>query len=464
MASGTVIRVVTSGAFPELFPQHDGGLPPALGSALIVSVVLTYVFWGGIRGAAWANAFQTTVFMIIGVATFFILSGKLGGMEKASQNVLERNPSLFKRTVDVLDLNSYEKKLDSWKARAYSDYQKKKEFSRNLNEDEKLLAVESYLDRKRDPEFKTAAHKFFEKNINNPDPKKRWTRLKAEGIYKSKFWPPEKPRGINPLVFLLYLFIPLSVAMFPHLFQHWLTAKSAKTFRISIILHPFFIMLVWAPLVLIGAWASSAVIEVGPRAGQLLVSPHLNPNAVLVFLVAQLTNPLVMGLLTAGILAAIMSSLDSQFLTLANIFTNDIYLRYFGKKDMSEKSKVWVGRIFTVFIAALIYVPRSVFTLGIWCFSGFGALFPLILFALYWRRLTKAGAYAGILSTAAAWLYFFMESGFGADRHYLITWFGPDYGVMPVAVLFLLCLVSTFVVSLFTRPIEKSRLAKFFPE
>ena len=54
--------------------------------------------------------------------------------------------------------------------------------------------------------------------------------------------------------------------MFPHLFQNWMTAKSAKTFRVTVMLHPVFIMLVWAPCILLGIWASSAMVD-----GQLVV-------------------------------------------------------------------------------------------------------------------------------------------------------------------------------------------------
>ena len=47
--------------------------------------------------------------------------------------------------------------------------------------------------------------------------------------------------------FFTYLLIPLSVGMFPHLFQHWMTAKSAETFKVPVVCHPIFIMIVWVP-------------------------------------------------------------------------------------------------------------------------------------------------------------------------------------------------------------------------
>ena len=48
--------------------------------------------------------------------------------------------------------------------------------------------------------------------------------------------------------------------------------------------------------------------------------------------------------------------------------------------------------------------PRGVFTLGVWCFSGFASLFPLVFAAVYWKRATKAGAYACVLAAAGTWL------------------------------------------------------------
>ncbi|MGA2255261.1 MAG: sodium:solute symporter family protein, partial [Thermoguttaceae bacterium] len=119
----------------------------------------------------------------------------------------------------------------------------------------------------------------------------------------------EGEHGIGQMEFLTYMFVPLSVGMFPHLFQHWMTAKDVKTFRPVVILHPIFIMLVWAPCVLLGIWASIATLN-----GMPVIPVNLDePNKVLGILVKKLTNPTVAGFLGVGIVSATMS-LDSQFL------------------------------------------------------------------------------------------------------------------------------------------------------
>ena len=269
--------------------------------------------------------------------------------------------------------------------------------------------------------------------------------------------PPVRPRGITQLHFLSYMFIPLSVGMFPHLFQHWLTAKSAKSFRLAVIAHPALIMLVWVPCVLLGVWATSAVLDGRP------VVPYgfSNPNAVLGRMVAAMTGPVLGGLLTAGILAAIMSSLDSQFLCLGSIFTNDIAGHYLGHDKLTDHQRVVIARLFIVVIVTITYLlaqtrPGGVFTIGVWCFTGFASLFPLVFAAVYWKRATRAGAYACVLTAAALWVYLFAQSGYGANRGFLFL------GMMPVATIVVSAALALVLVSLVTSPPSAATIEKFF--
>jgi SSS family solute:Na+ symporter len=144
------------------------------------------------------------------------------------------------------------------------------------------------------------------------------------------------------------------------------------------------------------------------------------------------------------------------------MFTQDI-VRHYGFHDrMSERQQVLAGRLFVVGILLVAYLlslvgDRSIFRLGIWSFTGFAALFPVILAAVFWRRSTRAGALASILSVGVLWFGFFLR-GQGT----------PDYtvggtGVMPVAVILFAGGAVLIVVSLLTRPPAAHTLAKFFP-
>jgi SSS family solute:Na+ symporter len=263
---------------------------------------------------------------------------------------------------------------------------------------------------------------------------------------------------IGKLQFFSYFFIPLSVGMFPHLFQHWLTAKSARSFRLTVVAHPIFIMIVWVPCIMIGVWGAGMFGE------------GVNPNAVLGRMVSQLVHsPILTGLVGAGVLAAIMSSLDSQFMCLGTMFTNDVIVRLFGHGRFTDGQKIMLARGFIVGIVAVAYGlsvmlvnTAGVFDLGVWCFTGFASLFPLVVASLYWKRVTKAGAFASLLTTAAVWGYLFYQDIFAgheagaAEGEMLIG------GMMPVAVITLAAVAALVGVSLVTRPPGEDTLRKFF--
>ncbi|MDF1824389.1 MAG: sodium:solute symporter family protein [Verrucomicrobiales bacterium] len=386
IGSYRVIGPLTANKFPEVFAAYGGSIPSWLTGLIICGVVLTYIFAGGSRAAAWANTFQTLVFMAMGVVAFYLISDKLGGLAAASEQI---NPGHLVRTESELSITG----------RAGT-------FIREL--------------------------------------------------------------GVSPITFLTYMFIPLSVGMFPHLFQHWLTAKSAKSFRLMVIAHPLCIAIVWVPCVLIGLWATGVFApnasEAWPPAAKAILGglPDSSVGAVLsVTLKFLVSHPIIVGLVTAGILAAIMSSLDSQFLCLGTMFTNDVVLHKVGQDHFSEKQTVLIARGFVVAVVVVTYAlslllekQQNVFDLAVWAFSGFAALTSLVLAALYWKGSTKAGAYACVIAVAATWLYFFLKSG------------GHEYtvgGVMPVAICFFAGLIAMIVVSLFTKKPSQDTIQKFFP-
>jgi len=272
--------------------------------------------------------------------------------------------------------------------------------------------------------------------------------------------------------FFTYLLVPLSVGMFPHLFQHWMTARNANTFKLPVVCHPIFIMIVWVPCVLVGVWAVAAYgnPELRPP-GPPLPS---NANTILPFLVKTQTGQILGGFLAAGILAAIMSSLDSQFLCIGTIFSNDVVTHYMGKERVSDRQQVLLTRLFIIAIVAITYLLslgnlRSVFALGVWCFSGFSALFPIVVAALYWRGLTAAGAISGVFAAIISWCILFYHgtqvplSEGGLSEFVLhLPIGGQTYELMPVVAMVASSLVTMVVVSWVTPKPRPETLAKFF--
>ncbi|MDA2925328.1 sodium:solute symporter family protein, partial [Acidobacteria bacterium AH-259-L09] len=142
--------------------------------------------------------------------------------------------------------------------------------------------------------------------------------------------------------------------------------------------------------------------------------------------------------------------------------TQDI-VRHYGFHDrMSEKQQVLVGRLFVVGILVVTYLlflisNRSIFRLGIWSFSGFSALFPIVVAALFWKRSTKYGAFASVFSVVVLWIYFFLQAGRAED--YTIG----GTGVMPVAVILAVSTAAMILFSLLSKAPDQAVIEKFFP-
>jgi sodium/proline symporter len=126
---------------------------------------------------------------------------------------------------------------------------------------------------------------------------------------------------------------------------------------------------------------------------------------------AALLHPVVAGICLAGILAAVMSTADSQLLVASSAVSEDLY-RDLLRPNAGAGELLWIGRCAVIVIAlgafALALDPDSkVLDLVAYAWAGFGASFgPTILASLYWRRMSLAGAYAGILVggiTVVAW-------------------------------------------------------------
>jgi len=125
--------------------------------------------------------------------------------------------------------------------------------------------------------------------------------------------------------------------------------------------------------------------------------------------------------------------------------------------------------MFIIVIVAITYgfsllEPRRVFTLGVWCFSGFSSLFPLVFASLYWKRTTKAGAYACVIAAIASWLYLFKQSNFALNPQYTVDvpLAGYTYHLMPVTAMIAASTLALIVVSLITPRPTEATLEKFF--
>ena len=180
--------------------------------------------------------------------------------------------------------------------------------------------------------------------------------------------------------------------------------------------------------------------------------PLPDGEKVFILLAQALANPWIAGVLLAAILAAIMSTIDSQLLVSSSALAEDIY-KPFIRPDASQSELVWVGRAAVVGIALIALLiagdPNAkVLNLVSYAWGGFGAAFgPVILFSLFWRRTTRNGALLGMISGAVTVIVWKQISGGIFDM----------YEILPG---FLICSAVIYGVSLLGSP-SQSMLDKF---
>jgi len=136
-------------------------------------------------------------------------------------------------------------------------------------------------------------------------------------------------------------------------------------------------------------------------------NPLENSETIFINFTQVLFNPWISGILLAAILAAIMSTVDSQLLVSSSALAEDFY-KSILRKNASQKELVLVSRIAVIMISLLaIYLAsdpnRKVLELVSYAWAGFGATFgPLIVLSLFWQRVTRNGALIGMIMGATS--------------------------------------------------------------
>ena len=160
--------------------------------------------------------------------------------------------------------------------------------------------------------------------------------------------------------------------------------------------------------------------------GRMLLAEELltvgAQKTVFIAFARKLFPTFIAGILMAAILAASMSTADSQLLVASSSFTSDIY-KPIIRKNASEKEVLWMGRMVVLIVAVIAYFiasskaegAQAIMNLVENAWAGFGSAFgPTIILSLFWRRFTYKGAVAGVTAGAACdvlWLAFMAGTG-----------------------------------------------------
>ena len=256
-----------------------------------------------------------------------------------------------------------------------------------------------------------------------------------------------RPGGIQPdggagkygpgIWFSFMLLWFLCDPMFPQLFQRFYTAKSEKPLAMTMLWYPVICTLVFILPISLGLLGR---LEYPGLVGK-------EADNIVPMLMTGLGNDFMGTLVLAGGLAGLMSTMDSQLLTLSSIFTRDI-VPFFRKRHVDKSEKVqnngttFTGRIFVGVLAVVGLIiaanpPGTILDVAAQTFTGLAVLFPTVLFGLYLKNPRPAAAIVSILV------------GEGLVIAYAIKLL-PTFGFLPVVPVIVATVLAYMVIHLAT--------------
>ena len=380
-----IISIVGGGTILEELTHHR--LPFAWGGAIVALVVMGNVFFGGMRGAVWVNVFQTLLFLAFGTIAFVTIAhnmdgGLFGTVQKMAGNQKQvwaltryRIPGREFASYLLIPLSSImfpHMSIMCMTARKVTAFKKTVVLY-------PICIMILWL-----PCVFLGALAFGQPKVN--------AAIAAESK-TAKAWldsggklPDGKPAPLT--ILLKQAGTPMATKLLGQVASHSITSEElGKELPIAV-----------------GPVKDDALK--GKLVAQVQAMANSNtPDSVLLQMLKIYVPALLAGILAAGIISAVMGSDCHQILALSTMFTKDIFDHYGGQKAFGDRANVYVGRAFIVVantIAYFIALTRPpIFDLAVsWTFSGFAALAPVMVAALFWKRSTKWGALAAAIFVA----------------------------------------------------------------
>lgn len=233
----------------------------------------------------------------------------------------------------------------------------------------------------------------------------------------------------------------------PHILVRFMAVAKPKDVKPATI-----VAMVWVIITL------AAAVLIGPLGHLYLAEPLAEGQHETIFMVLinQMFNPVLTGVFLSAILAAIMSTAASQLLVASSALSNDIYQGLF-RKHASEKETLLVSRgsvLLIAFIAIFMGMDpnSSIFGIVSYAWAGLGASFgPAVFMSLYWKRMTKNGAIAGVCVGAVSTILF----------NYLKTHVGGIFSVYELLPAFICAVIAIVVFSLLDKEPSKDMQDEF---
>ncbi len=200
----------------------------------------------------------------------------------------------------------------------------------------------------------------------------------------------------------------------PHILIRFMAIRSSKEIKKSRIIAMTWVIISLIVATLIGIVGKSLSLQgvIGGLDGN-------NSETIFILMTNTFLYPILAGVVLSGILAATMSTSDSQLLMVSSSVGTNLFKKLF-KKDATDKQVLFISKV-TILVVAVISIViawdenSSVFDLVSYAWAGFGAAFgPLVLFSLFWKRTTLKGAIFGMIGgggLSIVWSLFIKKLG-----------------------------------------------------
>jgi len=271
-----------------------------------------------------------------------------------------------------------------------------------------------------------------------------------------------QPLGIIALVSLLAW--GLGYFGMPHILVRYMAIRDPEEVKVARRVGTLWVVIALAAVAIIAMFAHAFIAQ-----GHMAMPA--NPENVIIDIIGSGLFPsIIAGVLFAAIMAAVMSTADSQLLVASSAVANDLSDR-FSKKKLTESQLMWISRIAVIAIALIALAlslgeNKSIMKLVSFAWAGFGSAFgATMIMSLFWKRINRQGAIAGIVVgalTAILW-NIFMYKGGALSVAFNLDVCIVDTGIYELLPGFIFSLIAIVVVSLLT-PEPSEEMQKEFDE
>ena len=385
-------------------------------------IIVAYTFLGGYKAVCWTDMIQGLLMILALVVVPIVMFLQLGSFKEVASYIAHSDASSKKIIQIQNDIPNILKHIKIVESQA-----KIQVLIESLNETQDRSISSAKLDEKLKTDSQIQA--FFNNDLSTAIFSRDFAKRLSEALGANDFVRLEnllatwqhipfvaKDRlswlsGVSLAGIISALAWGLGYFGQPHILVRFMSIRSTKDIPAAT-----FIGIAWMAICLIAACFIGMLGVAYVNKFNLSLQ---DPERIFIVMSQLLFNPWIAGILLSAILAAIMSTASSQLLVSSSTIAEDFYKKIF-KQEASEAMVLRLGKVGVLVVALIAFVistdkNSSVLSIVAYAWAGFGASFgSVMLFSLFWSRMTRIGAIAGMISGAVvvvAWKQLFADTG-----------------------------------------------------